>query len=128
MIEYENAVEEGSLLVQRIERDQWRLGELADGVATVYGEESLKRYAADIGINFNTLRNYRSMHRKWPNKNSRPTSIAVAKVLASSPDREDIISRYPGLTEAHALRVVEEIKRPQESWKRQGSHSSCIGR
>jgi hypothetical protein len=29
MIEYEDAVEEGRILVQRIERDQWRLGERA---------------------------------------------------------------------------------------------------
>jgi hypothetical protein len=86
-----------------LNKDQWRLGELADGVATDYGEKTLKSYADDIRINFNTLRNYRSMYRKWPNKDTRPKSTAVAKALAAYPDREDIIKKYPDMTEAMAL-------------------------
>jgi hypothetical protein len=117
MTKYEDAVEEGKEIVQCLNKDQWRLGELADGVATDYGEETLKSYAEDIGINFNTLRNYRSMYRKWPNRDTRPKSTAVAKALAAYPDREDIIKKYPDMTEAMALMAVKEFKKQKSTGK-----------
>jgi hypothetical protein len=93
------------------------VGELADGVATKYGDKTLERYAKDIDINFNTLRRYRAMHRRYPDNKNRPKSMAVAKALASYPDREIIIQNYPDITEANALMAVKEFKRRKKRGK-----------
>jgi hypothetical protein len=42
-----------------------RLGALADAVAKEYGTDKLGQFAADIGINRNTLERYRSVYRDW---------------------------------------------------------------
>ena len=54
-------------LVAREERDgsQWRLGDLAQEVAKGYGEDTIGKYAGEIGIVKKTLMNYRTVSARF---------------------------------------------------------------
>jgi hypothetical protein len=59
LVAYGQALEYGS---------KWRLGELAAAIAgsAKYGEGKLKQYAAEIGIAYSTLRDYRRVAETYP--------------------------------------------------------------
>ena len=46
---------------------QWTLGDLALEVETTHGEHTLARYAEDIGVEYNALREYRRVLRALQN-------------------------------------------------------------
>lgn len=60
---YEDFVSAGQALVEAIDRNRWSLGDLADKIATVYGDDTLGRFAGDIGLSKKTLYAYRQVAR-----------------------------------------------------------------
>jgi hypothetical protein len=58
-MEWEEAVIEGIQARQQRDGAQWRLGDLALQVETSYGERTLETYAESIGVEYNTLQQYR---------------------------------------------------------------------
>src|SRR5262245_42978698 len=63
---YDDAVEEAKKILKQFDSGQMRLGELADKIEPKYGEHTLERFAADIGVAPCTLERYRSVYRAWP--------------------------------------------------------------
>src|SRR6516225_10279736 len=101
-INYDAAVREGQQIVAKMERVQWRrLCELADGIEPRYGEQTLARFAADIGVVPCTFERRMSVYQAWksaPGPESYPPCFAVARELQSHPDRFAIIKNNPNIT------------------------------
>jgi hypothetical protein len=99
---YEKAVAEAKEILAKIESSRERLmrvGELAANVEKLYGEQSLKRFAADIGMPACTLARCRSVFRAWAGKEApAPVSFAVAQELQRHPDRFELVAENPNMT------------------------------
>jgi hypothetical protein len=59
MIDWEEAVTEGIEARKSQDKAQWKLGDLACALVTTYGGRTLAKYAEEIGVEFNTLQEYR---------------------------------------------------------------------
>lgn len=64
---YEDFVSAGQALVETIDRHRWELGDLADKIAKSYGEDTLGKFAGDIGVGKKTLYAYRQAARFYDN-------------------------------------------------------------
>src|ERR1700722_18330454 len=62
-IDYDDAVAEGKRIVDRMDGDWMRLAELADQVGTTYGEQTLDKFAEEIGAVACTLKRRLSTFR-----------------------------------------------------------------
>ncbi|MEU1518982.1 DUF6192 family protein [Streptomyces sp. NPDC005811] len=59
-------------------------------------EESLRRYADEIGLSFCTVRTQRWVAAQWPAEHRQAgVSSEVHRILASAPDRFDLIRNPP---------------------------------
>jgi hypothetical protein len=101
---YRAAVEEGKQIVAQVSNRQWRLGDLADTVVTVYNENKLEQFAEDINFDgvYTTLERYRTVCRAFPKSRGRPRYFASAQVLAPHPERFAIVEWYPEISEREA--------------------------
>jgi hypothetical protein len=115
-IPYDKAVREGQGIVLEIEaaeRGQLRLGELAHKLEKKYGDRTLAKFAAEIGIAKCTLDRYQTVYRAWEEKLAPgpiSTSYAVLRELQTHPDRAQIIRKNPNLTKREALDMIRELK------------------
>ena len=130
-ISWNDAVDEGTTLVQHIEQSQMRLGEIADTLEPKYGESALARYAQELKINANTLQNYRSVYRTWsedPRVKEVP-KFSVAKALVKHPDRAKIVESKPEITEREAREEAKKFKEQQakyEQYSNQAMHKLTL--
>jgi len=84
------------------------LGDLACGVEARYGDAKLQEYARDIGVEYRTLLNFRTVARAYPElSRRRELSFGTHQALASQPDRLDLIRSgdYPTVAKARELVV-----------------------
>jgi hypothetical protein len=96
-------VAEGRQLVSMEGDIKWQLGDLALEVAPMGARgidsgatEKLERFAEEIGVSFDVLREYRRVAAAWPNaKRLAFASWSVHGILASRPDRFDFIKTLP---------------------------------
>jgi len=108
-IPYDDAVTEGKQIIKDMENRCWRLGDLADRVEWKYGDQTLKKFAEQIGVNPRTLLGCRTVARAWPEINRRRfISFEVAKALMAQPDREEIVQNNPGLKIKEARQIAKE--------------------
>src|SRR5437660_653857 len=108
-IDYDEAVREGKEIVAQTESSQGRLrlGELADQLQTSYGEQTLKRFAKDLGIASCTLARLRSVHRAWAEiEGPAPQFYSVAQVLQAHPNRAAIVKANPQITKRQAMKLM----------------------
>jgi hypothetical protein len=86
-------------------RSAWLYGDLACGVETSYGEGTLAKYAVDIGVGYDVLREYRRIASAFPqNERALAFSFGVHQALASQPDRLELLrSRRWTIAEAREL-------------------------
>jgi hypothetical protein len=110
MIRYEEAVREGKQIAASMHRDNWRLGEIANQIETIYGNKTLERYADDIGLSYETVKYCRAVARGWPHHNRRPRTWSVAKALLKHPDKYYIIEKEPEISVKQAVLAVESWK------------------
>jgi hypothetical protein len=108
--EYQAAVKEGKAITVQLSGKQWALGDLADKVEKVYGENRLKQFAEDI--NFAgavcTLERCRDVCRAFPESRGRPRHFASAQLLAAHPDRFEIVKRNPDISKAEARELMRQ--------------------
>ena len=90
-------VSEETICASRLE-----LGELAHSIETKYGEGTLKDFSKLIGVDYNTLKGCRTVHRGWKNSPVKPRKYSVAKALASFKDKDEFIKTWPNATEEEA--------------------------
>jgi len=65
--------------------------DLACEVDCDYGEHSLERYADEIGVEYNTLRDYRTTSLAYPENAGRPANYGLARTLRAQPDRAKLV-------------------------------------
>src|SRR6516162_5690696 len=125
-IPYDKAVREGQAILAEIEvaeRGQLRLGELAHKLEKKYGDRTLAKFAAEIGVAKCTLDRYQTVYRAWEGKLAPgpiSTSYAVLRELATHPDREQIIRNNPHLTKREAQGLVRKHTGADEERRQQG--------
>jgi hypothetical protein len=103
---YDDAVKLGKKLVLKLRDYQLELGELADGLEPRYGEATLLQFAADIGIDYETLKTYRTTYRAWRDEPGRPASFSVARALNRHPDKYEVYQENPTMSVADAKQVM----------------------
>jgi hypothetical protein len=115
-IEFHAAVIEGRTIlteIEKAERGQLRLGELADTLAPKYGDRTVAKFADELGIAKCTLDRYRTVYRAWAGKlapgPNLPVSFAALRELATHPDREQIIQKNPNITNAEARDRMRQL-------------------
>jgi hypothetical protein len=118
------AVSEGKAIVARADSDHMRLGELADEVVAKYGDKTLAKFAAAIGVAACTLKRRRSVYRAWKEIGASPPQLyTVAQELAAHPDRAEIVQENPNITARKAREMVranntaQDDGRREEDWK-----------
>jgi hypothetical protein len=106
----------GRRLVTEIADSQYKLGELADGIEPKYGKGTLESFADEIGIEYNTLKGYRTVWRAWKDVSVLPRNYSLAKALVSSTDesKEYYLEHWPNETEKQARADVRKWKKEQE--------------
>jgi hypothetical protein len=108
-INFEDVVTELKQIIAQGERNDWRVGELADRVEPDYGDKTLAKVAKKIDgrIALCTLERRRSVYRAWKNISAAPPkSFAVAQELAAHPDRAQIIANKPTITTREARKEM----------------------
>lgn len=98
-------------------RSAWWKGDLACAVETkgTYGEHTLERFAADVGVDYATMRRYKATSQAFPaesvNRFTYPWTVYTA--LAAQPDRLELLARNDW-TVAQARELVADRHRPAE--------------
>jgi hypothetical protein len=97
-----------------------RLGELADRVEPKYGDKTLAKFAAAIGLQVATLNRCRSVYRAWKKieiKGSSP-KFALLQALQGHPKRDEIINNIKTVREARTIMKDYRVAQGQEEdWR-----------
>jgi hypothetical protein len=125
LISWDEAVEEGMRLVENLEANQMRIGEIADRIDPKYGERTLSQYAQVLKKSVNTLQNYRSVYRTWheDSKVKHVQKFSVAKALVKHPNRVTIVEERPGITEREAQLATKKFKEEQARYEQYSNQS-----
>jgi hypothetical protein len=112
----EEDVERGRFLVDLIAGNQYHLGELADSIEPKYGKGTLESFAEAIGIEYNTLKGYRTVWRKLKGASVRPHNYSLAKALVSltTAEKEWYLENWPNETEKQAREDVRTWKKEEQ--------------
>jgi hypothetical protein len=100
--------------VEKIITSQMALGELADKVETRYGDDSLGEFADVIGIDYDTIKGYRYVWRKWKDSPVKPRNFSLAKALASYKDKDSYIKQWPNASEKKAREDIRKFKQEEQ--------------
>lgn len=106
-IPYDKAVAEGKAIVGQLESNCWRLADLANQIEPKYGNDTLGKFATEIGLKTGTVSNYRSMARAWPESTQR-CGYRICRALLSLPNKEAVVRDNPHLTETQARELVNK--------------------
>lgn len=108
MREWQELVDEG----RRIESGRnWALGDLALEVQTAYGEQTLERFADEVGVPYESLRDYRFVASRYESAlRNAHLAWSVYKTFAPLDDRHDVIGSRPQWTVAAARDFVAHRK------------------
>jgi hypothetical protein len=123
-ITWDDAVLEGKRLVAEADKNHWKLAELADAVATQYNEDSLGKFAAEIGIAACMIQRRRTTYRHWkefaksdPGRFSR-LPYSVARELEKHPDKEKLIKENPTMSKRQAAALMKARRNPESETQR----------
>ena len=124
---YENMVDEGRGLTATLASKGWELGDLARVVATTYGERTIEKFAKEINIPHNTLKDYMATANAWPQKVGRPTFVWVARSLNKHPDRYKLANKQPTMTKERAKELAQEWRAKKKTTSKQSMDSFVNG-
>ena len=89
---WEEFVSAGVMARELKDMSQWFIGELATGIEKKYGEDSLGKYAREIGVNPKSLAEYRRVVKKWPRyKRLRYMSFSHHQRVLKANDPEEVL-------------------------------------
>src|SRR5262245_59581647 len=108
-----------------LDRDHWRLGELAYKVETKYDDRTLSEMAKASGIATSTLYHDRSVYKNWKDIKNRKDilppgakfpSLAVLKELEKVDERAELIKAEPDMSKRRAAvhRVLKDHPKREE--------------
>jgi transposase-like protein len=98
------------------------VGELAARLQPKYGEQTLARFAEEIGIKASTLERWRSTYTKRKGKPAPgPVSHSVLKALQSHPEADKVIEEHlkehPKLTRRQADGYMSDYRATHPEWR-----------
>jgi hypothetical protein len=129
---YDELVAESLDLVEEDTRCQFGLGDAALELEPIRGhgghlpldegdqgvEESLRLFAEGIGLSFHTVRTHRWVAAQWPAEHRRTgVSWEVHRILASVPDRFELIGNPPLSERTGRRRWSAEVAKKVVGWK-----------
>lgn len=112
MKSWDKLVEEGQELAAQISDNKFALGDLAIEV-TKKGEKKLQEYAEEIGVPYNSLREYRRVAEAWhPARRLAPSvSFSVHQDLARVENREEVLRDLARQAEKQDKRLTVNMVR-----------------
>jgi hypothetical protein len=116
-INFDEVVSELKQIVDKGERDNWRLGELAYRVEPRYGDKTLAKLAKENGgIAECTLRRRRNVYQAWKIEiqAATPESFSVAQELQAHPERGKIIEEKPRITTREARQKMRDYNEQKQ--------------
>jgi hypothetical protein len=125
-IPYDQAVEDGRKLVTSMKDSQFELGRIADKLEPKYGEHTLERFAEDIGLDYGTLKSYRTTYKAWKDEPVRPRSFSVARALNRLPDKAFHIEKHPDMTVHDAELMVQGLKTERSAGRKRRKPSKML--
>jgi hypothetical protein len=130
--DYPAMVAAGQMAARAEQAAQWVLGDLACHLETHYSAHSLRKYAAEIGVEYETLKDYRRVAAAFPEKGDRsPFSWTVCRILASHPQHHHLITSSMTTAEARELagrKVIQQRAELPASTPRKGSATELEAR
>ncbi|MGW3464557.1 DUF6192 family protein [Streptomyces olivaceoviridis] len=129
---YDELVAESLDMVEEDTRCQFGLGDAALELEPLRGhgghlpldegdhgvEESLRLFADEIGLSFYTVRTHRWVAAQWPAEHRQPgVSWEVHRILASVPDRFELIGNPPLSERTGRRRWSAEVAKKLVGWK-----------
>ena len=128
-IKFDDAVEMGLRFVSNIKLNEWELGALADRVEPKYGKATLKRFAEELGVPYETLRKYRYVYRKFRGKHIGDNFpfLACSPSLAGVEDGPELIQANPEMTTTEARKVASERSTKKGKQKKLGETRNTPG-
>jgi flagellar biosynthesis GTPase FlhF len=99
---------------------QWKLGEICDKLEPKYGENTLARFAEDIGKNYSLLRDCRTTYRAWKEEIIKPKSFSTAREMNTLPSekKQEIIQNNPSITRQEARQITQQVNDVDEKTRR----------
>jgi hypothetical protein len=116
-ITWEDAVAEGKQLIATADRTDWRLAELADqvGTSTIYGDNTLAKFASEIGMSRCAIERRRTTYRNWKDilkaDPGLKFSYSTGRALEKHPDRARLIQENPRMTKGQATALMKARSR-----------------
>ena len=83
-------------------------------VETDHGEKKLEKWAAEIGVSYESVKRYRSTYRKYKDANFGETSPSAGRTRRRSPpiqQRDEIIAEFPDLTVREARTLASDHRK-----------------
>jgi hypothetical protein len=101
---------------------EMKLGELADRLQPKYRDETLARFAEDIGLEADRLNRCRSVYRAYKDKDIKGPApkFGVLQALQGHPKSDEIIKNDPNLTREKARTLMQDYRLGQgkdEDWR-----------
>jgi hypothetical protein len=116
-INYDDAVKRGRVIALKLRDYQLELGELADQLEPRYGDETLAQFAADIGVDYETLKTYRTTYRSWRDQPGRPASFSVARALNRHPNKYEVYQENPTMSVQDAKQTMLALREDRRADK-----------
>ena len=124
-------VEEGRQLAASLSENKWGLGDVAQRFEPIGArggspaQPRLREFADQIGVSYNSLREYRAVAAAWPN-DRRLSSVpyAIHQALRGREDRFEIIGSRDRWTVREARELVAESRRGEG---RPGRRPGAVG-
>ena len=100
-------------MLASVSKNLWRLAELAAKLEPKYGEQTLAKFAEEIGLSYKTIENYRRVYRRFGQSqlSGRP-DISTLERLIAVPHAEEIIKRHPNITQRQARELAKKERKP----------------
>jgi hypothetical protein len=115
---YNEAVAEAKQHIEAKKYHEMKVGELADGVESKYDEQTLQRFAKDIGYSLASLSKWRSMYRAYKNtiqeiqETSPKITAGVLQACQGLPEpvRNKLLKEKPNLTVREARTYARDYR------------------
>jgi hypothetical protein len=128
VIPYDDAVEQGKHLLNLMRDYQNELGQLAYKLEPKYGDQTLERFASEIGIDYETLKTYRTTYKAWKDEPARPASFSVARALNRHPQKYQIFLDNEDMSVQHAKDKMSELKEQRPDHETKGVAKATLDR
>jgi hypothetical protein len=128
VIPYDDAVEQGKHLLNLMRDYQHELGQLAYKLEPKYGDQTLQHFASEIGLDYETLKTYRTTYKAWKDEPDRPASFSVARALNRHPQKYQMFLENEDMSVQDAKAKMRELKEQRPDCEKKGVPRATVDR